>query len=340
MRTPLFAVHVLLGLLLQSIICLPANGGNINYTYDIMGQLTRVEYPDGTVITYVYDKMGNRQSRVTSVIATAPPTVTTGSASGVSGSGATLNATVTANNLETTVTFEYGLTTAYGTTVSASQNPVTGNLATPVSRSITGLTPPFGTPYHYRAVAVNSKGTTYGGDKTLATSYPMVVVGATGSGSGAFSSSLPMIFCSGAFCSGIMMTPGVNAVITVVPSSGSYLVGWSGCDAVNANSCTLFPTADKNVTVTVDLYPVARVGASTTTYSLKVQDALTAATGGDTIKILALALTENLQFGNNVLASLKGGFTPGFAGNTGYTTLTGSLKITAGSLIVERIVLK
>jgi hypothetical protein len=339
MRTTLFAVHILLGLLLQAIICLPANGANITYTYDIMGQLTRVEYSDGTVISHVYDKMGNRQSRVTSVVATAPPTVTTTSASGVSGSGATLNATVTANNLDTTITFEYGTTTAYGTTVSASQNPVTGNLATPVSRSITGLGPPFGTTYHYRAVAVNSKGTTHGGDKTFATSYPMVVVGTIGSGSGALGSSLPTIFCSGTVCSGIMMTPGVNAVITVTPTSGSYLVGWSGCDSVNGNSCTLFPTADKNVVATVELYPVARVGASTT-YSLKIQDALTAASGGDTIKILALALTENLQFSTNVPVSLKGGFIPGFVDNTGYTILTGTLRISAGALTVERIVLK
>lgn len=340
MRTPLLAVHVLLGLLLQSIICLPANGENTTYTYDIMGQLTRVEYPDGTAITYVYDKMGNRQSRVISVITTAPPTVTTGSATGVTGSGATLKATVTANNLNTTVAFEYGLTTAYGTSVAASQNPVTGNLATPVSRSITGLGPPFGTIYHYRAVAVNSKGKTYGGDKTLKTSYPTVVVGAAGSGSGVLTSSLQTIICSGASCSGVMMTPGVNAVITVTPTSGSYLGGWSGCDSVNGKNCTLVPTADKKVIATVDLYPVARVGTATTTYSLKIQDAFTAATSGDTIKTLAQGFTENLTFSNNATVSLKGGFAPGFASNAGYTTLNGTLIITKGKLTVEKIVLK
>jgi len=40
---------------------------------------------------------------------------------------ATLNATVNPNDLSTTVTFEYGLTTSYGSTAAASPSPVTGN---------------------------------------------------------------------------------------------------------------------------------------------------------------------------------------------------------------------
>jgi YD repeat-containing protein len=338
MRTPLFAVTVLFGLFLQLIISLPATGETVTYTYDISGQLTKVEYPDGTVITYSYDMMGNRQSRVTSVTATAPPTVTTGSATGVTGFGAILNATVVANNLDTTVTFEYGLTTAYGTTVAASQNPVTGTISTAVSRTIIGLTT--GAVYHYRAVAVNSKGTAYGIDKTFTatgTSYFMVVVGTAGTGNGTLSSSSPMIPCNGVFCSGVLM--GSSAIISVTPAAGSYLNGWSGCDLVNGNNCTLLPTADKNVTATVDAYPVARVGTSTT-YSLKIQDAFTAATSGDTIKTLAQGLTENLVFSNTATVSLKGGFTPGFTSNTGYTTLNGTLKISAGRLNVGKIVLK
>ena len=321
-------------------LCISTRAETINYTYDISGQLTKVEYPNGTVITYNYDKMGNLQSRVTSVTATAPPTVITGSATGVAGSAATLNATVTANNLDTTVTFEYGLTTAYGTTVSASQNPVTGASTTPVSRSITGLTPG-GVIYHFRAVAVNSKGTTYGSDKTLtSSSYFMVVARTSGSGSGTLSSSSPMIFCSGIYCSGLMMMALPSAIISVSLVDGSYLSVWSDCDSVIGNNCTLLPTADKNVTATVELYPVVRVGTSTM-YSLKIQDALTAATSGDTIKILAQGLTENLLFRkNNATASLKGGFTPGFASDPGYTTLNGTLKISAGKLTVQKIVLK
>ena len=96
------------------------------------------------------------------------PTATTNAASAVTAAGATLNGTVNANNDDATVTFEYGLDTSYGDTVTADQSPVTGATDTAVSTAITGLTP--STTYHYRVVAVNSAGTTNGNDQTFATS--------------------------------------------------------------------------------------------------------------------------------------------------------------------------
>ena len=147
--------------------CTPVGAETTSYTYDVNGQVTKVEYPDGSVVIHSYDKMGNRQSRVISGTTNEPPTVTTDNATGVTGSGATLNATVNANNHDTTVTFEYGTNTAYGTSVPASQNPVTGTLPTAVSRAITGLNP--GILYHYRAVAISAGGTGAGSDKTFTT---------------------------------------------------------------------------------------------------------------------------------------------------------------------------
>jgi phosphodiesterase/alkaline phosphatase D-like protein len=97
------------------------------------------------------------------------PAVTTGAASAVGTSGATLNGTVNANNDSTTVTFEYGLTTAYGTTVPADQSPVSGTTDTAVSTTLLNLLTP-STIYHYRVVGQNSSGTTYGGDMTFTTS--------------------------------------------------------------------------------------------------------------------------------------------------------------------------
>jgi len=90
------------------------------------------------------------------------PTVITNTPSGVYASGATLNGTVNANSLETTVTFQYGLTTSYGTTHTASQSPVTGSTDTAVSYEVSGLTT--NTTYHYRVIGQNALGTTYGSD--------------------------------------------------------------------------------------------------------------------------------------------------------------------------------
>lgn len=107
-----------------------------------------------------------------------PPTADTNAATAVTGAGATLKGTVNANNDSTTVTFEYGLTIAYGTTVTADQSPVTGGANTAVSKAITGLTT--NTTYHCRVAAQNSSGTTYGADVAFFTgaSAPTVTTNA------------------------------------------------------------------------------------------------------------------------------------------------------------------
>ena len=108
----------------------------------------------------------------------AVPTATTSAATSVTSTGATLNGTVNASNESTTVTFEYGTSLSYGTTVTATQSPVSGSSNTAVSYSLTGLIP--NTLYHYRVVAVNGTGPTNGSDVTFTTTAiaPTVTTGA------------------------------------------------------------------------------------------------------------------------------------------------------------------
>ena len=96
------------------------------------------------------------------------PSATTSAASNLQATSATLNGTVNANLLSTTVTFEYGLTTSYGSSATATQSPVTGSTSTSVSANLTGLTPGSVT-YHFRVKAVNALGTTNGNDLTFTT---------------------------------------------------------------------------------------------------------------------------------------------------------------------------
>ena len=63
--------------------------------------------------------------------------------------------------------FEYGPTTAYGSSVACSSPPGSGSSAVPVSASVTGLTA--NATYHFRISAANSSGTTKGADATFKT---------------------------------------------------------------------------------------------------------------------------------------------------------------------------
>lgn len=100
------------------------------------------------------------------------PFVTTGSASAVTSTGATLNAFVNANTFATTATFEYGLTTSYGSTVAAVSSPVNGTIDTSTTAVISGLTPD--TTYHFRIVGENINGSDTGEDQTFTTSVSTI----------------------------------------------------------------------------------------------------------------------------------------------------------------------
>ncbi len=110
---------------------------------------------------------GSDQTFTTTSAGTAP-SVNTNTATNVSSTSATLNGTVNPNGLSTTVQFEYGTTVSYGNQIPASQSPVTGSSAVPVSAAISGLST--NTSYHFRVVGTNSAGTTLGSDQTFITS--------------------------------------------------------------------------------------------------------------------------------------------------------------------------
>lgn len=94
------------------------------------------------------------------------PTAVTGAASNIEDDSATLNGTVNPNGVSTTTFFQWGTSTSYGN-ITPITNIGSGNITLPFAANITGLTP--GTTYHYRIVAVNSKGTNMGADATFDT---------------------------------------------------------------------------------------------------------------------------------------------------------------------------
>jgi len=97
-----------------------------------------------------------------------PPAVVTGAASSITQSAARLNATV--NPLGETVSdcrFEYGSSASYGSSVPCSPMPGSGSAAVEVSAPVVSLSE--NSSYHFRIVATNPTGTSYGSDRTFNT---------------------------------------------------------------------------------------------------------------------------------------------------------------------------
>lgn len=104
------------------------------------------------------------------------PAVGTGGASAVTRGEALLSGTIDPQGWSTSYEFQYGATTAYGSswpTVEVNLGAFTG--AQPVSVNLENLQP--GTTYHYRLLATNGGGTEHGADMTFTTAeYPASII--------------------------------------------------------------------------------------------------------------------------------------------------------------------
>ncbi len=103
-----------------------------------------------------------------------PPVATTGEATGITQTAATLNGTVDTRGLRTTMSFEMGETPALGLPEMASVVPGSESGTTvAISLPFANYLPP-GTTFYYRARASNADGVSYGEVKTFTTAtFPM-----------------------------------------------------------------------------------------------------------------------------------------------------------------------
>ena len=131
--------------------------GGTNYTITGVSQLLSVPYA-------LYALSAGSISSSSILL---PAVATVQAASDILPFSATLNGTVNGKGLSSTVTFEYGLTTAYGSTATAPQSPVTGASPVAVSLAVTGLQST--TTYHYRIKTSNAVNVSYSDDISFIT---------------------------------------------------------------------------------------------------------------------------------------------------------------------------
>jgi phosphodiesterase/alkaline phosphatase D-like protein len=200
------------------------------------------------------------------------PTVSTAAPYNVISAGATLAGTVVANGDTTTATFEYGVSTSYGSTAFASENPITGSRLTNVSRVVSGLAS--GTTYHYRAVGTNIVGVTNGLDQSfLTTPSAPVAASALQITSSRFTTSWNPVF----------------------GASGYRL------DVALNNTFTTFVTGFRNLAVSDTTQPVQNLVPNTTYfYRVRALNATGAGLNSNAVscKTMRVATTIRLSSGN------------------------------------------
>jgi outer membrane protein assembly factor BamB len=97
--------------------------------------------------------------------ATGPPIVMTNPATNLGSFSARLNGSVNPHGRTTTVYFQYGRTTSYGSTTA--NQTTSGNTYQNLAAHISGLAA--SSTYHFRIVATNTAGTVFGSDKSFTT---------------------------------------------------------------------------------------------------------------------------------------------------------------------------
>jgi T5SS/PEP-CTERM-associated repeat protein len=217
---------------------------------------------DGTVWAWgsdVYGQLGNGTTALWSTPVQVgglnflgAPVVATLAATGVTSTAATLNGTVNAGGRATTALFQWGATTNYGSaTVSQAVGSASTNVA--VTASLSGLSAY--SVFHYRLVATNSAGLSYGTDRVFtnagvapviatAAALPAATVGSAywqallASGG---SASYSWTVVSNALPAGLTLTSGGTISGTPTATGTTFRVRVTGSDALYAERTFSLP---------------------------------------------------------------------------------------------------
>lgn len=232
-----------------------------------------------------------------------PPAVVTSFATGIGPFVADLNGTVNANYQNTAVSFEYGLTTSYGTTVAAVPATVTGSTTTNVTAPISGLTA--NTAYHFRVIGTNLAGTSYGNDVTFTTGCPIPAAAGTITG--------PASVCKTG--TGYVYT--VPSIANATTYNWTLPAGFTITSGANTNAITVSvaPTAVSG-NITVNGSSICGAGAASPNFAVTANPL--------PVPVITGPNSPCINTTSNVYATE--------AGMTGYTwTISAGGTITAGS---------
>lgn len=179
---------------------------------------------------------------------------------------------------------------------------------------------------------------------TAAASFKMTLSN-TGAGTGSVTAApagYPALNCvsgSSANCSAFYAA-GTLVSLIATPNDWKAPGTFSG-SCVGTGNCTTTMNADKTVTATFATAFKVRISAGATPDHPSIQDAYTAAASGAVIRAQNYLFQESLLFNRAIPVSLIGGYNSTYTANTGgYATVSGSVTVAGGSVIVDKLIIK
>lgn len=220
----------------------PCYAGDYNLDF-ARGNTILDAWTDGRVLV-----AGNPQQDVFLDRISLGPSAITNGATGVGVHTATLNGLANDSSKPGSARFEYGTTTAYGTTT-LTQSLGASAADQPVSQAISGLAP--ATTYHFRIDADNPDGTANGADQqftTPALAHHRITIDKAGLGSGSVAAADGQINC-GPTCTHLYQDED-TVTLAASPAADSTFAGWSGAGCSGTGACSLTVASDATVTAT------------------------------------------------------------------------------------------
>jgi hypothetical protein len=205
--------------------------------------------------------------------------------------------------------------------------------------------------YHFRAYATNMKGDGYGGDLQFTTTAPnlyRLTVQAGGNGYGTVSSSAGGVGFSYPTLSSANanITRGSEITLTAVAASGSTVAWYGNCDSTGGSSTTATCTitamnAAKTVQAAfVTPCAIGPVRKDPLSYYDSIGIGYSAIADNSTLQMQGANFTENLTLNRSVDVTMKGGYDCAFSANTGWTTVSGNMTVSDGSVAIENLIIK
>ncbi len=139
------------------------------------------------------------------------------------------------------------------------------------------------------------------------------------------------------------VTQQVNTQLTLIatPSDDSLFGGWgSPCNDCSGLSCLVTLNSDKSCAITFLIKPLVQIAGPT--YFASINKAYTQLLDEipAVMKAQAVELTEEVDFNRNIPLTFEGGFDTEFTNILGYSTLHGVVKLSKGSLLANRLIIK